>query len=144
MLLRYLSRTVMRGFLLFASLFLGSCSLLGQNLIGYGYDQIKLYMKDNQKEMNFAPVVNSKYRYLKYTDDSDSKTLLFFLNPDSVCVSVRLICDLGTRIEKVKEFNTIYEKNGQNKWISRRDGKTYDVEMKDEEWSCVITIESGK
>jgi hypothetical protein len=134
----------MRVITFFAALFFSSCSVFGQNLVGYRYDQIRLYMKENQKEMNFSPVVNSKFRYLKYTDDSDSKTLLFFISQDSVCMSVRLICDLGIKAQKVKEFNAIYEKNGENKWISRRDGKTYDVEMKNEEWSCVITIESGK
>jgi hypothetical protein len=127
-----------------AAVFLASGSLFGQNLIGYEYGQIRSYMKENHKDMNFNPVVNSKFQYLKYTDNSDSRTILFFLNQDSVCKSVRLICDAETKAKKQKEYNSQYEKNGENKWISRQEGKSYDIEMKIEEWSCVITIEPGK
>jgi hypothetical protein len=134
----------MKMITLFALLSFVSGSLISQNLVGYGYDQIRLYMKENQKEMNLNPVVNSKFRYLKYTDDMDSKTLLLFLDQDSVCVSERLVCDLSLKAEKVKELNALYEKNGDNKWISRRGGKTFDILMKSEEWSCIITIEPGK
>jgi hypothetical protein len=101
-------------------------------------------MKENYRDMNFSPVVNDKFRYLKYTDNSDSRTFLFFLNGDSVCKSVRLICDPELKAEKLKEYNSLYEKNGENKWISRREGKSYNIELKNEEWSCVITIEPGK
>lgn len=129
---------------LFAAVFIASGSLFGQNLIGYEYDQVRKYMKENHKDMNFTPVVNDKFRYLKYTDNSDSRTFLFFLDQDSVCKSVRLICDAEVKAEKQKEYNSRYEKNGENKWISRREGKSYNIELKNEEWSCVITIEPGK
>jgi len=134
----------MRLNFLFAAVLFASGSLYSQNLVGYRYEQIRQYMKENHRDMNYSPVVNNKFRYLKYTDDSDSRTFLFFLSQDSICRSVRLICDLGTRIEKQKEYNALYEKNGENRWINRRDGKPYIIEMKNEEWSCVITIEPGK
>jgi hypothetical protein len=134
----------MRLNFLLTAILLASGSISGQNLIGSKYEQIRQYMKENYRDMNYAPVVNNKYKYLKYTDDYDSKTFLFFLTQDSVCKSVRLICDRGSKSEKEKEFNTLYEKNGENKWISRRDGKSYNIEMKNEEWSCVITIEPVK
>jgi hypothetical protein len=129
---------------LFAAVFFATGSLFGQNLIGYDYDQIRKYMKENYRDMNYSPVVNDKFRYLKYADNSDSQTFLFFLNQDSVCKSVRVICDPETKAEKQKEYNSKFEKNGDNKWISRRDGKSYNIEMKSEEWSCIITIEQGK
>ena len=58
--------------------------------------------------MNFNNVVNSKFRYLKYSDNSENQTLLFFLNPDSVCKSVRMICDMSMKTRKIKEFNSHY------------------------------------
>jgi hypothetical protein len=57
---------------------------------------------------------------------------------------VRLICDLNIKAEKEKEFDSIYEKSGENRWIDKHDGKNYLVEISDEKWYCIITIEPDK
>lgn len=101
-------------------------------------------MKENRSEMNKNSVTNSKFRYLKYSDSTENQTLLFFLNADSICKSVRMICDLNMRYEKVKEFNSRYTKSGENRWTDKRDGKVYLIEIIDGKWSCVISIESEK
>jgi hypothetical protein len=129
---------------LFAVLSLIRICAYGQNLIGYNDKEIRKYMKANHLEMSFDNVTNSKFKYLKYSDRSDRQTLLFFLNPDSVCKSVRLICDLSIKADKVKEFNSIYKKSGEDSWIDKRDGKNYLVEMREEKWYCIITIEPDK
>jgi hypothetical protein len=118
--------------------------LLGQNLIGYNYKEIRKYMNENHKEMNYNNVTNSKYRYLKYTDNSDRQTLFFFLNQDSVCQSIRLICDSYIKTDKVKEYNSIYQKSGENIWKDSRNGKDFVIEIEDEKWSSVITIKPVK
>jgi hypothetical protein len=122
---------------------IGICAC-GQNLIGYTDKEIRKYMKENRTEMNFNNVTNSKFNYLKYSDNSDNQTLLFFLDPDSVCKSVRLICDLSVKSEKVKEFNSIYKTSGENKWIDNREGRNYLIEIIDGKWSCIINIEPDK
>lgn len=94
--------------------------------------------------MNYNNVVNSKFSYLKYSDNSGNQTMLFFLNPDSVCRSVRIICDFSMKSQKIKELNSQYIKNGENKWIDRRDGKEYLIEIMEGKWSCVISIERKK
>jgi hypothetical protein len=116
----------------------------GQNLIGYSGKEIRNYMKVNRGDMSYNNVTNSKFRYLKYSDNADNQTLLFFLNTDSVCKSVRIICNTAIRAEKIKEFNSSCNKNGVNRWIERRNGKNYHIDIKDEKWSCVITIEPDK
>jgi hypothetical protein len=121
------------------------CSYLhSQNLIGYRGKDIVKYMKMNCSEMNFNNVVNSKFSYLKYSDSSDNQTILFFLNADSVCRSVRIVCDKSMIPLKMKELNSQYVKNGENKWIDKRDGKSYVIEMMEGNWSCIISIESKK
>ncbi|HZK61235.1 MAG TPA: hypothetical protein VFC41_04110 [Anaerovoracaceae bacterium] len=127
-----------------AILILAGICTYGQNLIGYNDEEIRRYMKENRREMSYNSVTNKIFKYLKYSDSSDSQTLLFFLNPDSVCIGVRLICDLSMRAEKVKEFNSVYQKHGKNSWIDKRDGKDYLIEIMDEKWSSVITIEPHK
>jgi len=94
--------------------------------------------------MNFNPVTNDKFSYLKYSDNSENQTLLFFLNTDSVCNSVRIICSLNMKAEKVKELNSKYIKSGENRWVDKHDGKDYLIEIMYGKWSCVITIEQGK
>lgn len=134
----------MKIFTLFAFLILTVICSYGQNLIGYNGKEIKKYMKENRGEMSIDNVTNKKFKYLKYSDRSDSQTLLFFLNPDSVCKSVRMICDVSIKEKKVKEFNFIYKRNGENRWIDKRDGNDYLVEIRDEKWYCIITLEPGK
>jgi hypothetical protein len=128
----------------FAILVLTAMYAHSQNLIGYNDKEIRKYMKENRIEMSFENVTNDKFKYLKYTDSFDSQTLLFFFNTDTVCKSERLICDFSIKAEKVKEFNSIYKKTGENSWIDIRDGKNYLIEIKDEKWSCVISINPDK
>jgi hypothetical protein len=115
-----------------------------QNLIGYNENEIMKYMKENHSDMNYNNVVNSKFSYLKYSDSSENQTFLFFLNTDSVCRSVRIICDINMKSQKVKEFDSKYMKKGENKWIDKRDGKIYLIELMEGKWSCVISVESEK
>jgi hypothetical protein len=48
------------------------------------------------------------------------------------------------KAEKEKEFNSHYVKKGENRWIDKRDGKDYRIELMDGQWSCVISIEPDK
>ncbi|MBK7627720.1 MAG: hypothetical protein IPJ16_11110 [Bacteroidales bacterium] len=133
----------MKIFLLFVFLTL-SGFLSGQNLIGYKDFEIRKYMKDNKGNMSFNKVNNDRFNYLKYTDNSETQTLLFFLGTDSICRSIRIICDSVTKAEKIKEFNTNCKKNGENIWIDRKNGIDYLIEIKDEQWSSIITIKPLK
>jgi hypothetical protein len=101
-------------------------------------------MKENRKEMNIEKVINNKFKYLKYSDNTDTQTLLFFLSPDSVCLSVRMVCDVGIKADKIKEFDAIYKKNGERMWVDERNGKKYLIEFSDEKWSSIFTIRTGK
>lgn len=116
----------------------------GQNLVGYKADEIIKFMKENYRDMSFNKVSNRKFKYLKYSDSYEKQTILFFLSSDSVCKSMKMICDVGIKAEKVREFNSIYKKSSESRWIDRRDGKDFLIELVDEKWSCVITLEPVK
>jgi len=98
-------------------------------------------MKENRKDMHFNKVKNSMFSYLKYTDNSDSQTILFFLTNDSICKGVRVICDNSLSREKLRELNENYKRVGENRWIDNHNGKSCLIRFKEEEWSCSITIE---
>jgi hypothetical protein len=118
--------------------------LFGQNLIGYNNNEIRKFMKENRKEMNVSNVRNSTFSYLKYSDNADKQTILFFLSPDSVCKSIRMICDTSMKPEKLNELNANYKSIGDDRWMDRHGGKNYLIEFRDEKWSCTITIEREK
>jgi hypothetical protein len=116
-------------------------SISAQNLIGYHEKEIRQYMKDKQKEMIFQNFTNnSTFKYLKYADKDETRTLLFFLSADSVCKSERFVCDKSLETQMKKEFDSIYTKSGDNVWTETKNEKKYIIELKDEEWSFNITI----
>ena len=122
-------------------LFLLTSNISGQNLIGYSESEIRKYMAENQKGMIFQSFTNnSTFRYLKYSDKDETQTLLFFLNEQSLCKSSRLVCDKSLKNEKIKELNAAYKKTGDNQWLETKNGKSYLIEVKEEEWSFNVTI----
>jgi hypothetical protein len=128
-------------FLVFLTFFLLTGTFLyGQNLIGYSGKQIRKYMKENHNEMNLEKVTNTRFKYLKYTANNDDQTMLFFLNSDSICMSINLICDQGIKAERFKEFDSVYKKSSENGWIDERNGKRYLIEFREEKWSCIFTM----
>jgi len=129
----------------FSLLFSMSCILgFSQNLVGYKSADIQKYMKEKHANMNFNKVVNSKFSYLKYTDNDDMQTILFFLNENAECSAIRLVVDTSLKAAKVREFNSNYEKRGDNTWLDRKEDKNFLVKLKDEKWACTITIEAEK
>lgn len=101
-------------------------------------------MKENCSEMNFNNVVNNKFNYLKYSDNEENQTFLFFLDSDSICRNIRIICDRGLKDQKTREFNTMYVRSGENEWTEKKNGKVYLIQVLDDKWSFVISIEQKK
>jgi hypothetical protein len=125
-------------------LFISCLCTHGQNLIGLRNNEIRKFMRENCKDMNYDKVRNNLFSYLKYSDNYDRQTILFFLTPDSVCKSIRVICDSTMKNEKLKELDTNYKKIADDSWIDDHDGKKYLIKFKDEKWSCSITIVPDK
>lgn len=115
-----------------------------QNLVGYKSNEIVKFMSTSKSDMNRDNVSNSTFRYLKYSDKYDTQTILFFLNPDSVCKSMRIVCNNSIKTSKIKELDSEFSRTGEKTWIDRRQGKSYSVVLADGDWSFSITIESEK
>jgi hypothetical protein len=134
----------MKKITLFVSFILFCVIAQSQNLIGLNGKEIREYMKANYNDMNYNKVVNYKYQYLKYSDNSENQTILFFLGRDSICKEVRVTCDTGLKQQKLKELDSRYKKSSENSWIEKRNGKNYNINMKEGKWSLVISIEAEK
>jgi len=122
-------------------LFVSSACSYGQNLIGYNDAEIRKFMKQHRKDMHYNTVKNSMFSYLKYTNNSDTQTILFFLTADSVCKGVRMIYENSAKIEKMKELDANYKRIDEAKWVDTHHGKNFLITFKEEEWSCSVFIE---
>lgn len=127
-----------------ALLFISIINSSGQNLLGYNDEEIKKYMRENRKEMNLEKVTNNDFHYLKYSDSSDSQTILFFLDNKAICNNIRVICDESIKTQKLNELNSIYKQKGEKTWTDIHNGKACVISLKDEDWSFVITMEPEK
>jgi hypothetical protein len=127
-----------------AFLLLTSGTVSSQNLLGFRADEIRKYMTDNRSDMNIEKVNNKSFRYLKYSDKYDTQTMLFFLDTDSVCRNIRIVCNHSIRDVKIKELDSSFSRTGKNRWIDIRSGKNYYVRLDDDEWSFTVTIEPEK
>jgi hypothetical protein len=116
-------------------------NLNAQNLIGLNEQEIRKYMTENEKKLAFQSIVNnSTFKYLKYSDSEGTTTYLFFLNEQMVCKSVRMIYDKEMKAQKVKEFDSVYKKAGDNQWIETKENKSYLIVLKEEDYSFNVTI----
>jgi len=134
----------MKLFSLVLVLLLVSITGNSQNLIGYKADDIRNYMSGSRSDMNMEKVKNKLFRYLKYSNKYDTQTMLFFLNPDSICQNIRIICNNSIRDIKIGELDSSFLKSGKKWWIDSRSGKNYYIRIDDNEWSFSITIEPEK
>ncbi|MBI5010158.1 MAG: hypothetical protein HZB98_11050 [Bacteroidia bacterium] len=101
-------------------------------------------MSLNRSDMENEKVNNTSFSYIKYSDKFDTQTILFFLSPDSVCKSIRMVCNKSIRSEKIQELESMYSRSGENTWTDRHPGKNFTVKLVDDEWSFSVTIEPEK
>jgi hypothetical protein len=116
-------------------------NLGGQNLIGYNERDIRKYMTENKRDMSFQNFVNnSTFKYLKYSDNLETETLLFFLTEKLICKSVRRVCDKSLKPGIIKEYDGLFKKTGEGQWTEIKNGTKYLIELKDEDYTFNITI----
>lgn len=127
---------------LFIIVFIIACRVSGaQILIGYSATEIRDFMTENRKEMSLNKVKNDSFKYLKYSDATDSETMLFFLDNDSVCKGIRIICEKSKSMIRNKEFDKSFRKTAENRWIHELHGKIINIRLEEDEWSAVINIQ---
>ncbi|HVN57364.1 MAG TPA: hypothetical protein VMT63_03620 [Bacteroidales bacterium] len=121
--------------------YLFTLNLSAQNLLGYKLKEIKSYMRENQKTMRFQGLTfNSTFKYAKYADVDGNQTTLFLFTADTVCKGIRMICDKSLEQHMISEMDSRYKKQGKNSWSEEKDGKTYLIELREEDFSFNVTI----
>ncbi len=135
----------MKIFLVPVLAFLLSVSAFGQNLIGQSEKSIKKFMKENYPTHSLQTgVVNEAYKYLKYVDEEDAETMIFFLDNKMVCSAVKLVCDNSIKSSKITEMDAKYTRSGITSWREEKKGKRYLIELINDQWFFTINIKEDK
>lgn len=138
--LKFLNPCLMKAVILFLFILFFSSGIYGQNLIGSDEAEIKKYMKENRIEFKLQNDKNNYFKYLKYVNNTNTETLIFFLSNKYICNGIRLICDQNLKNQKLKELDLSYTKEGSNLWSEKKKNKNYVIELTDEEWFFSINI----
>lgn len=111
-----------------------------QNYIGMDKDEIIIDMNTSHKSFKLnTSAVNPYYKYLKFEDDINEITILFFLSKDNKCTLVRKMCDYANINDEINDLNQNYKQLGKNKWTYSVKGKTYVVSLEESEWYFTIS-----
>jgi hypothetical protein len=126
--------------LLLINFLIDSDDCRAQNFIGMEKDQILQVMRDSQKKFKLnTDDVNPHYKYLKFENKIDEITILFFLSEENKCTLIRKMCDYSNINDVITELDGKYNKSGKNAWTYNDKGKTYLVNLVEEEWYFTVT-----
>jgi hypothetical protein len=116
-------------------LFVVTTTVHSQHFIGLHSEAIQEIMNEQHSDFNQDnSFVNKSFNYLKYIDNLEQRTWLFFLDENDYCRSSKLVCDYVLLDEIMEELNKTYKKSGDLSWYYKQDDNTFSVTVKKEEW----------
>jgi hypothetical protein len=110
-----------------------------QHLIGLSKNEVIKQMKETSFVIDNTSR-NTTFKYLKYVDKFEEKTLLVFLSKDDMCTSTKMMSDYSSYRATVNEFNAKYKKVAANEWNYIVDTTIYKVTLKKEEWYFSVFV----
>lgn len=126
-------------------MFLCIAEVNSQHLVGLTQDNIMQKMQETSFVLDNSSK-NTTFKYLKFVDKIEEKTLLVFLSENNICTSTKLMCDYSSYKETLNEFNKNYKKISSSEWNYSINNITYTVILKKEEWfySVIVTTKNKK
>lgn len=114
-------------------------NLSAQNYIGLHKDSLAVELKKNEKTFRIdKSTVNKAYKYDKYVDRINEQTWLFFLDENDICTYHKLMSDYLNITEWKGKLNEQYKNIENNNWEYAENGKTYLVNLSEDEWYFTI------
>lgn len=111
-----------------------------QNYIGLSKDEIIKEMSLSYKNFKLnTNTVNPYYKYLKFEDEIDEITILFFLSDDNICTMVRKMSDYANINDELDSLKQNCAQIGKNMWSCPAKGKKYQVTLEEGEWYFTLT-----
>lgn len=110
-----------------------------QSVIDLPKDEVKLVIKKDYKKLSpDRTIVKQHWNYLKYVNRSQTVTFIIYFSDDDIATSSKMVCDYAEYDFVLDDLNEKYKKVGKRRWEHERDGITYRIDLKEEEWYFTV------
>ncbi len=134
-----------KAFAIAAAWLSASTMLFSQNLVGMKESEIVKYMSGNMLNYSIEKgVVNSNYKYLRYSTSDGMQTILFFFDDRALCKEVRLTLDRSLHTAKLRELDSVYSKKNSSEWTDTKGKKKYSITMTDDTYYYTLKYKELK
>ncbi len=124
-------------------LLIGVClAASSQHYVGMSTDEIIAAMKQEHGDfIRQKNVINKTFKYLKYVDLLEQRTILFFLNEGDTCIYVKYMLDY----EFLDVYRDYYDKHyrsiDHHEWVDVGRGTIQHIRLREEDWFFTLLIE---
>jgi len=127
-----------RTFILLVIL-LSGMNMLAQPLIGLSKEEVQTTVKKSYSEFKLdKSITQQAYNYLKFVNDSETKTMIVFFNEDDYCTYTKTVCDYSEYDFVLDELKKSCRKVADEQWEYKEDGKTYVITMEQADWYFIL------
>ena len=127
-------------FIIGAVLLLLALTGTAQDFIGMQAEEIKKQMRAGHKDFALDETTRNKvYKYLKYVDGMETRTILFFLSDENICTYYRIIYESDLYNQVVQQLDSTCLKVSDTLWVQETGGKRYRKELKQHDWFFTVT-----
>ncbi len=110
-----------------------------QEYIGLTADEVREMMRQRKDFHLDETTVNKVYRYLKYVDDLETRTILFFLSDEDVCTFYKEIYE-NSMLKRVQErLDSTCRRVADTLWVKETAEGKYEKELKRQSWFFSVT-----
>lgn len=118
-------------------------SFFSSSYIGKHKEEIKKIMLENHRTLRLnSSNVNEKYNYLKYEDQINEITVLFFLSDSNTCKRIRLMSAYSNINYILDDLNNNYEEFTRNKWHYSSNENEFAVILEEGDWFFTVTVKN--
>jgi argonaute-like protein implicated in RNA metabolism and viral defense len=123
------------------AVFLTKFSLIPENIdfIGLNEYEIRQKMAKSESEFIYRKTHSSgNYKYLKFSNNIESKTLVFVLK-NNVCTHFMIMYDNMYYSDILKTLNGCCHKQTENEWIEHKNNDIFKIYLKQGKWYFTLT-----
>ncbi|HHJ09265.1 MAG TPA: hypothetical protein ENK25_00030 [Bacteroidetes bacterium] len=110
-----------------------------QNFIGRKAEEIRKYMTTEQNNFSLdETTVNKVYKYLKYVDEMETRTALYFLSDDDVCTWYKVVYDNDLLPSVIAGLDSTCRKVSDTLWLEKSGENTCQKILKRQDWFFTV------
>jgi len=123
------------GMFILLIILLSAAELHAQPYIGLSKEEVQTQMKQANREFKLDRMVTQQaFNYLKYVNDSETKTMIIFFDEDDICTYTKTVCDYSEYDFVLDDLKKACRKVDDNTWEYRENGKTYVITLEESDW----------